>query len=137
MQALAEYVKAIQGMTGKDKNSQAAQDLQCIVDATQACIQTNPHQFEETITPDHFCNTQQVPRVQAPASIPVPHTDDNRQITHSMQPQAPIPRVPTDIPKVKPISAPCITTITKSSSKPITLAAELSKCKCQRKRQTS
>jgi hypothetical protein len=43
MQALAECVKALQGMTGKARNSQAAQDLQCIVDATQACVQTNPH----------------------------------------------------------------------------------------------
>jgi hypothetical protein len=58
MQALTECVKAIQGMTGKARNSQAAQDLQCIVDAAQACIQTNPHQFEETITPDYICNTQ-------------------------------------------------------------------------------
>jgi hypothetical protein len=46
MQALAECVKAIQGMTGKARNSQATQDLQRIVDATQVCIQTNPHQFE-------------------------------------------------------------------------------------------
>jgi hypothetical protein len=96
MQALAECIKAIQGMTGKAKNSQAAQDLQCIIDATQAHVQTNPHQFEETITPDHFCNTQQVPRVIAPASMPIPHINDNRQITQSMQPQAPILRVPTD-----------------------------------------
>ncbi len=58
MQALAEYVKAIQGMTGKVRNSQAAQDLQRIVDTTQACVQTNTHQFEETITPDHFGNMQ-------------------------------------------------------------------------------
>jgi hypothetical protein len=58
MQALAEYAKAIQGMTGKARNSQAAQDLQRIIDATQACVQTNPHGFEETITPDHFCTTQ-------------------------------------------------------------------------------
>ncbi len=54
MQALAECFKAIQGITGKTRNSQAAQDLQCIIDATQARVQTNPHQFEETITPDHF-----------------------------------------------------------------------------------
>jgi hypothetical protein len=120
MQALAECVKAIQGMTGKAKNSQAAQDLQHIVDATQACTQTNPHQFEETITPDYICNMQQVPRVQALASIPIPHTDDNRQITCSMQPQAPMPRVSTDIPTVKPISMPRVATITKSSSKPTT-----------------
>jgi hypothetical protein len=81
MQALAECVKAIQGMTGKARNSQAAQDLQHIIDATQARLQTKPHQFGETITPDHFCNTQQVLRVIAPASMPIPHTDDNRQIT--------------------------------------------------------
>ncbi len=78
MQALAEWVNAIQGMTGKARNSQAAQDLQCIVDATQARVQKNPHRFEETNTPDHFCNMQQIPRVQAPASIPIPHTNDNR-----------------------------------------------------------
>jgi hypothetical protein len=104
MQALAECIKAIQGMTGKARNSQAAQDLQRIVDATQARVQTNPHQFEETITPDLFCNTQQVPRVHAPASIPIPHTNDNRQITCSMQLLALILRVPTDIPTVKPIN---------------------------------
>jgi hypothetical protein len=58
MQALAECVTAIQGMTGKARNSQATQDLQLIIDATQACSQTNPHQFKETITTDHFCKTQ-------------------------------------------------------------------------------
>jgi hypothetical protein len=58
MQALAECVNAIQGMTGKARNLQATQDLQCIVDATQACVQTDPHQFEETITPNLFCNMQ-------------------------------------------------------------------------------
>jgi hypothetical protein len=58
MQALAERVKVIQGMTGKDRNFQAAQDLQCIVDATQACVQTNLHRFEETITPDYIRKTQ-------------------------------------------------------------------------------
>jgi hypothetical protein len=78
MQALAECIKAIQGMTGKARNSQAAQDLQCIFDGTQAHVQTNPHRFEETITPSHFGNTQQVPRVNAPASMPISHTDDNR-----------------------------------------------------------
>jgi hypothetical protein len=40
MQALAECIKAIQGMTGKARKTQAAQDLQCIIDATQARIQT-------------------------------------------------------------------------------------------------
>jgi hypothetical protein len=50
-----------------------------------------------------------------------------------MQLQALIPRVPTDIPTVKHISAPLIATITKPSSKPTTLAAELSKrgCHCK------
>jgi hypothetical protein len=43
MQALDKCIKAIQGMTGKDRNSQAAQDLQQIVDATQARVQTNLH----------------------------------------------------------------------------------------------
>ncbi len=78
MQALAECIKAIQGMTGKARNSQVTHDLQCIIDATQARVQTNPHQFEEIITPDHFCNAQRVLRVIAPASMPIPHTDDNR-----------------------------------------------------------
>ncbi len=90
MHTLAECIKPIQGMTGKARNSQAAQDLQRIIDAAQAHIQTNPHRFKETSTPDHFCNTQRVPRVNAPASMPIPPTNDNRQITQSMQPQAPI-----------------------------------------------
>jgi hypothetical protein len=135
--ALAEYVKAIQGMTGKARNSQATQDLQPIVDAAQARVQTNPHQFEETITPDHFCNVQQVPRANAPASIPIPSTDDNRQIMRSMQLQAPIPRVPTVIPIVKSISAPHVATITKSSRKPPTLIAESSKQERQCKQRAS
>jgi hypothetical protein len=125
MHALAECVKAIQGMIGKARNSQAAQNIQRIVDAAQACVQTNPHRFKETITPDHFCNTQQVLRVSAPASMPIPLTN------------APIPRVPTIIPTVKPISTPCMATITKSSRKPTTLIAESSKCECQCKRQAS
>ncbi len=77
---------------------------------------------------------QQVPRVQTPASTLIPHTNDNRQITCSMQMQAPILRVPRDIPTVKPVSVPRIATITGSSNKPSTLAAELSKCKCQHMR---
>jgi hypothetical protein len=86
MHALAECTKAIQGMTGNARNSQDAQDLQCIVDTTQAQVQTNPHKFEETITPDDICNTQRVPRVQAPSRVPIPHTNDNKQITSSMHP---------------------------------------------------
>jgi hypothetical protein len=137
MHALAECIKTIQGMTGKARNSQAAQNLQHIVDAAQAHVQSNPHQFEETITPDSFCNTQRVPRVNAPASMPIPPTNYNRQITRSMQPQAPILRVPTIIPTVKPISTPHMATTTKSSRKPATLIAEPSKCECQCKQQAS
>jgi hypothetical protein len=133
MQALAKCVKAIQGMTGKDRNSQAAQDLQRIIDATQVCIQTNLHQFEETITPDYICKMQRVSRVQTPVSTSIPHTNDNRQIMRSMQMQAPIPRVPRGIPTIKPISALHAATITGSSNKSSTLAAELSKQECQRK----
>jgi hypothetical protein len=36
IQALAECIKAIQGMMGKTRNSKALQDLQRIVDTTQA-----------------------------------------------------------------------------------------------------
>jgi hypothetical protein len=108
MQALADCVKAIQGTTGNARNSQATQDLQHIVDAAQAHLQANPKKFEETITPDNTCNMQQVPRVQAPPSIPKPHINDNRQITHSMQPQSPVLRVLTKKPTGKPISMPLL-----------------------------
>jgi hypothetical protein len=72
MQALAECVKDIQGMTGKDRNSQAAQDLQPIVDATQARVQTNLHGFEETSTSDYICKTQQVPGCRHQQALPYP-----------------------------------------------------------------
>jgi hypothetical protein len=137
MHRLAECVKTIQGMTGKARNSKAAQDLQRIIDAAQAHVQSNPHRFKETITPDHFCNTQRVPRVNAPASMPIPPTNDNRQITQSMQSQAPIPRMPSVIPTVKPISAPCVVTTTKSNRKPTTFIAESSKRECQCKQRAS
>jgi hypothetical protein len=78
MHALADCIKAIQGMMGKARTSQATHDLQHIVDATQAHLQAHPNKFEETITLDNTCNTQQVPRVQAPPSIPKHHINDNR-----------------------------------------------------------
>jgi hypothetical protein len=142
MHALADCIKAIQGMIGKARNSQAAQDLQCIVDATQAHLQANPNKFEETITPDDSCNMQQVPRVQAPPDIPKPNADDNRQITRSMQLQSPVPRVPTNNP---PISAPLVKTTIKPSGKlahtagikPFTLSANSSKRGCHCKRQAA
>ncbi len=67
------------------------------------------------------------------------HTPYQCQQTNyaSMQLQAPIPRVPTDIPTVKPISTPQDATITESSSKPTTLAAESSKGKHHHKQQAS
>jgi hypothetical protein len=58
MLALADCVKAIQGMMGKARTSQAAQDLQQIVDATQTHLQANSNKFEETTTPAATRNTQ-------------------------------------------------------------------------------
>jgi hypothetical protein len=58
MHTLADCFKAIQGMTGKARNSQAAHDLQRIVDATQAHLQANPNFFEETIIRDNTRNMQ-------------------------------------------------------------------------------
>ena len=52
MLALADCIKAIHGMTGKDRTSPATvDDLQCIVDATQAHIKAQPKQFEHATTP--------------------------------------------------------------------------------------
>jgi hypothetical protein len=78
MHTLADCVKAIQGMMGKAIISQAMWDLQCIVDATQAHLQMHPNKFKESTTLDNTCNTQRVPRVQAPPSIPESHIDGYR-----------------------------------------------------------
>jgi hypothetical protein len=51
MHALADCVKALQGMTGSARNSQAAQDLQRIIDATRAHVQARPDCFEDTAAP--------------------------------------------------------------------------------------
>ncbi len=145
MHSLANCVKAIQGMTGKARNSQATQDLQHIVDATQVHLQSNPNKFEETITPDDTRNMQQVTRVQAPPSIPKPHIDDNRQITLSIQQQTPDLMVPTNKPRGKPIGAPLVATTIKPTGKPActpgikltTLPTNSSKHKCHCKRQAA
>ena len=50
MHSLANCVKAIHGMTGKDITSLAMADLQRIVDATQAQIKAQPNQFEQVVT---------------------------------------------------------------------------------------
>jgi hypothetical protein len=120
MHALAECINVIRGMTGKARNSQAMQDLQRMIDTTQTLIHTNPHKFDKTITPDDIHNMHRVPRVQAPTIIPIPHTNDNRQITRSIHLQALNPRVHIYIPTASSISAPLITTTIKPSSKPTT-----------------
>ncbi len=94
MHALADCVKAIQGMTGKDRHSPAKKDLQQIVDATQAQIKAQPNQFEHMAT--DIPPVQRGPRVQTTTSMLIPHTDANRRITHSMNMTTPFPRVPID-----------------------------------------
>jgi hypothetical protein len=77
-------------------------------------------------------------RVQAPSSNHIiPHTNDNRQIACSMRPQAPMPKVPTDILTIKPISVPLVTTTIEPRGKPTTMAAESSKRKRHCKRQAT
>jgi hypothetical protein len=95
MHALADCIKALQGMMGSTGNSQAAQDLQRIIDATQAHVQAQPDRFKDTATPSATPNMQRVLRVQTPPSVPTPHIDDNRRITRSMLTQTPVPRVPS------------------------------------------
>ncbi len=80
---------------GSARNSQAAQDLQRIIDATQAHVQARPNRFKDTATPSATPNMQQVPRVQTPPSVPTPYIDDNKRITRSMLMQTPVPRVPS------------------------------------------
>ncbi len=99
MHALADCVKALQGITSSTRNSLAAQDLQLIIEATQAHIQAQPDRFKDTTTPPTTPNMQQVPRVQTPTSMPTSHNDDNRRITRSLLTQTPIPRVPSSIKK--------------------------------------
>jgi hypothetical protein len=99
--------KALQGMTGSARNSQAAQDLQQIIDATQANIQAQPECFEDNATPFANPHTQWVPRVQPPPSVPTPHINVNRRIMRSMPMQTPVPRVPSNgAPTNKPNNMP-------------------------------
>jgi hypothetical protein len=63
MHALADCVKALHGMTSSARNSQAAKDLQRIIDATQAHVQAQPDRFEDVATPSTTPNMQQVLRV--------------------------------------------------------------------------
>jgi hypothetical protein len=51
MHSLADCIKALQGMTSSARNSQAAQDLQQIIEATNAHVQARPNRFEDVATP--------------------------------------------------------------------------------------
>ena len=108
MHALADCVKALQGMTSSARNSQAAHDLQRIIEATKAHVQARPDRFEDVATLSTTPNMQrvlrvqtpdmpQVPRVQLPPSVPATHTDDNKMITCSMLTQPSVPRVHSNV----------------------------------------
>jgi hypothetical protein len=107
MHTFAECVKALQGMTGSARNSQAAQDLQWIINATQANIQARPECFDNNATPSANPHLQWVQRVQPSPSVPKPHINVNRRITRSMLTQTPVPRVPNNrAPTNKPTNMP-------------------------------
>jgi hypothetical protein len=108
MHALADWVKALQGMTSSARNLQAAQDLQRIIEATKAHIQAQPERFANVAIPSTTPNIQQVPRVQTPnmpqvprvqalPSVPATHTDNNKRITRSMLLQPSVPRVHSNV----------------------------------------
>ena len=108
MHALADCVKALQGMTGCARNSQAAQDLKQIIEATKAHVQAQPDRLEDIATPSAIPNLQRVPRVQTPnmprvprvqmpPSVPATHTNDNKRITRSMLAQPSTPRLLSNI----------------------------------------
>jgi hypothetical protein len=79
-------------MTGKDRHSPATRDLQKIVDATHVQMKAQPKRFEHMVTDTP--PVQRVPRVHTTASMPIPHTDANRMIKHSMNMMTPFPKVP-------------------------------------------
>ena len=68
MLALAECVKAINGLSGQDKSSPEAKDLQRIVDATRATMIKQPRRYEEPIRHDEVPQQAALPRV--PAALP-------------------------------------------------------------------
>jgi len=74
MHALANCVKALQGMMSSARNSQAAQDLQRIIEATKAHVQARADRFEDVATPSATPIMQRVSRVQTPPSVPATHT---------------------------------------------------------------
>jgi len=95
MHALADCIKALQGMTSSARNSQAAHNLQCIIEATKAHVQARPDCIEDVATLSTTSNMQRVlrvqtpdmprvPRVHFPPGVPATHTDDTKRITRSM-----------------------------------------------------
>ena len=82
-------------MTGKDRHSPAATDLQQIVDASQAQIKAQPDRSEHMATHTDNPPTQQVLRVQMTVNMPIPHSEDHKLITCSMNMMTPFPRVPS------------------------------------------
>jgi len=114
MHTLADCIKALQGMTSSTRNSQAAHDLQRIIEATKAHVQARSNQFEDVTTLSTTPNMQQVPRVQTPdmpqvlrvqlpPSVPTTHTDDTKRSTRSMLAQSSVLRVHS---KVTPTNMP-------------------------------
>jgi len=108
MHALADCVKALQGMTSSTRNSQASHGLQHIIQATKAHVQARPDRFEDVATLSTTPNMQRVPRVQTPGmprvlrvqlppSVPAAHTDDTKRITCSMLAQPSVPRVQSKV----------------------------------------
>ncbi len=108
MHALADCVKTLQGMMSSARKSQAAQDLQQIIEATKAHVQARPDRFKDIALPSATPNMQRVPRVQTPnmqqvprvqtsPSVPATHTDDNKRITCSMLAQPSVPRVHSNV----------------------------------------
>jgi hypothetical protein len=92
MHALANCVKVLQGMTSSARNSQAAQDLHRIIEATKAHVQAQPDRLAEGATSSTTPNMQRVPRVQTPRvqvppNVPTTNNNDNRRNTRSMLPQ--------------------------------------------------
>jgi hypothetical protein len=103
--ALTDCIKAINGMTGKDRHSPAMKDLQQTVDPTQAQIKAQPDWFEHTTT--DTSPVQWVPRVQTTASMPIPHIDANRRIKCLMKMTTPFLKVPiNNAPTNKPTAPP-------------------------------
>jgi hypothetical protein len=85
--ALANWVKAIQGMTSKNRNSLATKDLQRIVDTTQVQIKAQPDRFGHAATPTDTSQGQQVLSVQMTTGVP--RTEQLRKLGNVLFPPRP------------------------------------------------